>query len=134
MYKILLNKHSSTLAPFFERGEFAGKSLEFNEDLGGYVIEVDNHTAVELFNSSLSSVLTLIGPDLSIKNKFTNEQVSVIKGIVQPEKAIKYADDLDSKSVEELRDMAKDMGLKGLYTAHKDTIISKIRAELGTEE
>lgn len=135
-YKILLNKSSSTLAPAFMKGEFAGQTLTLDEEMGGYVIEVDKGTAIDFFNSSFRSSITLIGPELTIYNRFTNQVVEVIKPKDSPaDKSVKVLDDgLDSKSLEELRDMAKELGLKGMHNAHKDTLLEKIRSELGTEE
>ena len=124
LFKVKI-KDSKLLAPSLEKGEFLGAKIISNEE--GNFVEIDKKSAVRLFTCSLQNEVELVGPDLEIRSGFNTELVKVIKGIGEAEEVV---DPLEELTVEELREKATELGLKGIHNAKKDTLIEKIKAEM----
>lgn len=134
MVKVLILKDAKPFQPYIKAGSYAGQDLVLDEKLGGYVVEVPKQSAKDLLINMPNEVKYAGEKDfIVITNRFKMEQ-KVFKGSVQKAEVDddQKVDDLDDKTVDELKEMAAKLELKGLGNAKKDTLIEKIRAELGT--
>ena len=64
--------------------------------------------------------------DSKVKGKDTKEEVKVDESVIEEVKEMKVNDELESKTLTELKKMAKEAGIKGYSTMKKDEIIENL--------
>ena len=64
--------------------------------------------------------------DSKVKGKDTKEEVKVDEAVIEEVKEMKVNDELESKTLTELKKMAKEAGIKGYSTMKKDEIIENL--------